>query len=60
MAISTELWEEESKGRCSVAYREGGCHNKLEATSFKKLEGTNLKGSVLRDLRINGFLTMGN
>lgn len=44
----------------TVAYREGRCHNQLETTRFKKLEGTNLKSFVLRDLRINGFFTMGN
>jgi hypothetical protein len=60
MGTGMEIREEKSTRRHSVAYREGGCHKQLEATRFKKLEGTNLKSFVLRDLRINGFFTMGN
>lgn len=36
--------EEKSKGESSVAYREGGRHNQLEATRFKKQEGITLQG----------------
>ena len=39
-----EIQEEKSRGEYLVAYREGGRHNQLEATSFKKQEGINLKG----------------
>ena len=38
-----EIQEEKSRGEYSVAYREGGRHNQLEATSFEKQEGINLK-----------------
>lgn len=55
-----DMLEEKSQRGQSVAYREGRCHNQLETTRFKNLEGTNLKSFVLRDLRINGFFTMGN
>lgn len=55
-----DIQEEKSLRGQSVAYREGRCHNQLETTRFKKLEGTNLKSFVLRDSRINGFFTMGN
>lgn len=36
--------EEGSKGEYSVAHREGGSRNQLEATSFKNRENTNLEG----------------
>lgn len=54
------IQEEKSQRGQPVAYRKGRCHNQLETTRFKKLEGTNLKSFVHRDLRINGFFTMGN
>jgi hypothetical protein len=55
-----DIQEEKRQRGQSVAYREGGCHNQLETTRFKKLEATNLKSFELRDLRINDFFTMGN